>query len=214
MFVGKVREGQTVLFQGDSITDAGRFREDTFHLGSGYASLAASWFTAAFPHMNVSFLNRGISGNRIGDLLRRWQEDCIELQPDIVSILIGINDCWRRYDQHDPTTLSDFKNRYRRLLEWTQNDLDVHLVLMEPFVLPIPEDRKQWRDDLDPKIHAVRELAREFNATFVSLDGVFAQAAAQQPMSIWAPDGVHPTMAGHALIAQQWLRALGVAVPY
>ncbi len=210
MFRGKLGENQTVLFQGDSITDAGRVREDAFHLGYGYASMAAAWFTAAYPHMNVTFLNRGISGQRVVDLLHRWQDDCIALRPDVVSILIGINDCWRRYDHNDATSTADFKSRYRRLLEWTTSDLSVHLVLLEPFLLPIPDDRRAWREDLDPKIHAVRELAREFNATYVPLDGVFAQAAAQQPLDVWARDGVHPTAAGHGLIAQHWLRAMEI----
>ncbi len=206
--IGRIKDGTTVLFQGDSITDAGRNRDDPFDMGSGYASTASSWFLAAYPHLDVEFLNRGISGNRIGDLMERWREDCLSLKPDWVSILIGINDCARRYDGADPTPVSEFKARYHRLLEWTKRELNADLILMEPFLLPISEERRQWREDLDPKIHAVRELAREYQAVYVPLDGVFAQAASGRPVEFWAQDGVHPSPPGHSLIAQNWLAAM------
>ena len=210
MQVGTIKAGQTVLFQGDSITDAGRDRQDPQNMGSGYANFISAWITATYPSLQVQFFNRGISGNRVGDLLDRWHEDCIDLRPDVLSIFIGINDTWRRYDSNDPTSTEAFMAKYRRLLEWTRKDLDTQIVLVEPFVLPIPEDRRQWREDLDPKIQAVRDLAREFGTLYVPLDGPFAAAASQQPLEIWAPDGVHPSQAGHALIARQWLQAVGI----
>jgi lysophospholipase L1-like esterase len=200
----------TVLFQGDSITDAGRSRESDADMGRGYASMAAAWFSALYPEKNVRFLNRGISGNRARDLRARWQPDCLDLNPTWVSILIGINDTWRRYDSHDPTPVEDFEADYRAILAATRRDLHARLMLMEPFVLPNPKDRGQWREDLDPKIAVIRKLAREFEAIYVPLDGLFAAAATQREMSFWLPDGVHPTAAGHALIAQAWLRAVGV----
>ncbi|MFC4618519.1 SGNH/GDSL hydrolase family protein [Camelliibacillus cellulosilyticus] len=204
----KIEDEAVVLFQGDSITDAGRDYSDPTHMGNGYAMMAAAWFTAAYPDKNVRFLNRGISGNRVCDLEARWHEDCLELTPTWLSILIGINDCWRRYDRNDPTSVEKFLSGYRNILERAREHLDVRLILCEPFVLPVPEDRKTWREDLDPKIQAVRDLAREYEAIYVPLDGIFAQAATQQPPSLWAQDGVHPTPAGHALIAQHWLRAI------
>lgn len=199
-----------VLFQGDSITDCGRDRTDGKSLGHGYASMAAAWFSALYPERGVTFLNRGISGNRVKDLVERWEEDCIALQPDWVSILIGINDCWRRYDRNDPTPVEAFEHGYRQLLTAVKEKTRAGIILCEPFVLPYPEDRKQWRVDLDPKIQAVRELAREFGAYYVPFDGLFAQAAARTSPQFWAADGVHPSPAGHALMAQAWLRTVGV----
>ncbi|MDD3926374.1 MAG: SGNH/GDSL hydrolase family protein [bacterium] len=203
-----IKNGSVVLFQGDSITDAGRSREDLNDLGQGYPMLTAAWFSALYPEMQVSFINRGISGNRACDLVNRWQQDCIDLKPDLVSILIGINDTWRRYDRNDPTSTEDFEAHYRKLLTATRENTGAGIILCEPFVLPVPEDRLRWREDLDPKIDVVHRLAREFGATLLPLDGIFAQASAQAQPDFWTPDGVHPTKAGHALIAQNWLRTV------
>jgi len=207
-----IQPNAVVLFQGDSITDCGRDRANDKSLGFGYAAMAAAWFSALYPESGVTFLNRGISGNRVKDLLARWEDDCLALQPDWVSILIGINDCWRRYDRNDPTPVEEFYDGYRKLLTLVRERTKAGLILCEPFVLPYPEDRKAWRVDLDPKIHAVRELAREFGAYYVPFDGIFAQAATRTPPQYWAEDGVHPTLAGHALMAQAWLRTVGVPI--
>lgn len=204
-----IGNGGVVLFQGDSITDAGRNKSDSKHLGTGYALMAAGLYGARYPERNVTFFNRGISGNRVKDLQARWDEDCIALKPTIVSIYIGINDTWRKFDRDDETTVEAFEAGYRDLLVRTKEQLDARIVLMEPFVLPVPEDRKRWREDLDPKIHVVRELAREFGAALVPLDGLFAQASTRAHSRYWAPDGVHPSPAGHALIARAWLDTVG-----
>ncbi|MEF3304787.1 SGNH/GDSL hydrolase family protein [Paenibacillus sp. GYB003] len=205
----RIKQGDVVLFQGDSITDAGRNRQQHGDLGKGYAHLTAALFSAAYPELEVKFLNRGISGNRAKDLVARWEADCLELRPNWVSIYIGINDTWRKFDSGDPTSAEQFEKSYRELLVSTKERLDAGLILVEPFVLPVPEDRKGWREDLDPKITVVRELAREFGALLVPLDGLFAQASMLAPSAYWAPDGVHPSPAGHALIAKAWLKAMG-----
>jgi lysophospholipase L1-like esterase len=203
-----IGDGAVVLFQGDSITDAGRSREDDGNLGFGYAMMTAAWFSAMYPERRVRFINRGIGGNRAKDLQARWKEDCLDLKPDVVSILIGINDVWRRYDSGDPTSLEAFEKPYRDILTRTTTELNARLILIEPFVLPVPDDRDQWREDLDPKIDAVRKLAREFGATYIPMDGLFARASAIREPAFWAGDGVHPSLAGHALIARAWLEAV------
>jgi len=204
-----IEDNAVVIFQGDSITDAGRNRESGEDMGRGYAFMVDAWFSCLHPQKGVRFLNRGLGGNRIGDLEARWQADCIDLRPSWVSILIGINDAARRYTGNDPTPVEVFEDRYRGILKRTYDELGARFVLLEPFVLPIPEDRVRWREDLDPKIEAVRRLAREFNAILLPLDGLFAQASARREMAFWAPDGVHPTPTGHALIARAWLQAVG-----
>jgi acyl-CoA thioesterase I len=200
--------GDVVLFQGDSITDAGRDREEPYHLGYGYAMMATSWFQALYPEKDVLFLNRGIGGDRIKDLSARWQKDCLDLKPTWLSLLIGINDTWRRYDSNDATSVHSYEASYRALLERVSEALDARLILCEPFVLPVGIDRDGWREDLDPKIAVVRRLAREYDALYVPFDGLFAQMATQREPAFWAGDGVHPTPAGHALMAQAWLRAV------
>jgi len=210
MCVPRISQGQTVLFQGDSITDAGRSRENSAVLGGGYASQVAAWFSMLHPELRVRFINRGISGHRVRDLQARWQADCLDLKPDWVSIMIGINDTWRRYDRNDPTSAADYAAGYREILTRTRDHLaGTGLVLLEPFVLPCPDDRKAWREDLDPKIAAARELAREFGAVYIPLDGLFAAACVRREPAFWAADGVHPTQAGHAFIARAWLDAVG-----
>jgi lysophospholipase L1-like esterase len=203
------QDGATVLFQGDSITDGGRSREEDGDLGRGYAGIAAWTFEALYPEKHVRFLNRGISGNRARDLRGRWEADCLALRPDWVSILVGINDTWRGFDSADPTTTESYEADYRDILTRTRDRAGARLILCEPFVLPYPDDRKAWRGDLDPRIHVVRELSREFGAILVPFDGLFAEAAARREPAFWASDGVHPTYPGHALMAQAWLRAVG-----
>jgi acyl-CoA thioesterase-1 len=197
-----------IVFQGDSITDTGRDREDPESLGTGYAMMAAAWFAADHPGKTPRFFNRGIGGDRVKDLRARWERDCIRLEPTVVSILIGINDCWRRYDQNDPTPVMEFEGHYRFLLDRLKESGVGKIILCEPFVLPVPDDRRQWREDLDPKIAVVRELAREYQTLLLPLDGIFNSVSAYRPPRFWTPDGVHPSPAGHALIAKEWLKMM------
>jgi acyl-CoA thioesterase-1 len=201
-------DGSLVLFQGDSITDADRSRTDLTDLGHGYPRIISAWYSALFPQKRIRFVNRGISGNRAVDLKSRWDVDCLDLRPAWVSILIGINDTWRRYDSNDPTTVEEFQENYRDILEATRR-IGAKIIILEPFLLPVPDDRRTWRIDLDPKIQAARELARQYAALYVPLDGLFAAASLHREAAYWLPDGVHPSPEGHALIAQAWLRAVG-----
>lgn len=203
-----ITDRETVLFQGDSITDAGRHYEDANDLGTGYPAVIAAWFSALYPAKNVRFLNRGISGHRAGDLRGRWKKDCLDLKPDWVSVLIGINDTWRRYDSNDLTSAAVYEDNLRAILTATR-DMGAKIILIEPFLLPSLPDRLIWREDLDPKIDVARRLAREFQTLYIPMDGLFQSAATQREMSFWLPDGVHPSLAGHSLISQAWLRAIG-----
>lgn len=203
-----IENNATILFQGDSVTDCGRDYSNKGSLGSGYAFLAAAEIGRKYPEKNINFINRGVNGNRVIDLNRRWEEDCLQLNPTWVSIYIGINDVWRRYGDNDPTSVEQFYEGYRKLIERTNEHTDAKFILVEPFCLPVPEDRKTWREDLDPKIQAIRELAREFKTLYVPLDGLFASASTQIDPAYWAEDGVHPTPAGHSLITKAWLEAV------
>lgn len=200
--------GSRILFQGDSITDTGRDRADPSSLGHGYVRMTADLLGQRRPSLNLAFLNRGISGNRSGDLVARWTEDAIDLRPDVVSLLIGANDIWRRFDRNLPTTMEQYAANVRTLLQRLRDESSAQVVVLEPFLLPCGHVTPAWRDDLDPKRDAARALAAEFNAGFIPLDDLFRARLAETPAAHWAGDGVHPTPAGHALIADALVRHL------
>jgi acyl-CoA thioesterase-1 len=206
------QKGNRIIFQGDSVTDCDRDRGDYHSLGSGYPSLIASYLWAHYPHLQLTILNRGVSGDRVYDLCRRWQPDCLELEPDWVSILVGINDTWRRYDSGMISSIDEFQAAYRQLLVQTIEHTEASLILCDPFVLNHPADRLAWREDLNPRIEVVRQLAREFSAVYVPLDGIMAAACTKAEPAFWAADGVHPTLAGHGLIAKAWLQAINQGI--
>lgn len=191
-----------ILFQGDSITDCGRDRGNPGSLGDGYAGLVAK----ALPS-DWTFFNRGVSGDRVYDLESRWYEDCLALKPDFVTIMIGINDTWRRYDSNVPSPVAEFEAALGRISKQVV-DAGAKLILIEPFVLPIPEDRIKWREDLDPRIQAVRRVALNLASALVPQDGIFAAAACQHSLADLAGDGVHPSSLGHQLIAEHVSKAI------
>jgi lysophospholipase L1-like esterase len=202
------RDGRTVLFVGDSITDEGRDRADPHSLGHGWVALTAAALRDRAPDGAPSVLNRGVGGDRVADLAARWQRDCLDLAPDLVSVLIGVNDTWRRYDSGDPVDAAVFGRGLRSLLTRLADTCDARLVLVEPFLLPMGEVQESWREDLDPKTDQIRALAEEFKAVLVPLDRAMREAAARSGPDAWTSDGVHPTAAGDALISAEWLAAV------
>jgi lysophospholipase L1-like esterase len=201
----------TVLFQGDSITDVGRLAERDSPLGNGYVRVAAERVRSARPDSGITFVNRGVSGDGISDLRARWREDALELKPDVMSVLIGVNDTWRRYDSGVVTSVRVFEDDYRAILTHVRDELDCQLILIEPFLVPVRDEQWGWREDLDPKIQAVRRLSEEFGAALLAADGLLNQAAraAGGPEHI-AGDGVHPTPLGHSLLAEAWAAVAGL----
>lgn len=204
--------GSTVLFQGDSITDVHRIRENPNSLGEGYACKVAGIYRMLYPENRVRFVNRGISGNRTEDLLARYEEDFRGVKADFISILIGINDTWRRYDNNDPTSSEAFESNYRKLLMRIKRDMpSTRIMIMEPFVLHTSKDRAAWHEDLDPKIQVTRRLAKEFADYFIPLDGIFQKYVIEGYREAdLASDGVHPTSIGHGMIAREYLKTLSI----
>ena len=190
------KENSIILFQGDSITDCGRDREDQESLGEGYVNLITEAVVDRNSQSNLKFINRGISGDKIRDLHLRWDMECIDLKPDMLSILIGVNDTLI-------TPVELFEEEYRMLLKRTTEALNAEIILCEPFLLL--GDTNAYRDDLNPKIETVHMLSEEFNTLLLPLDKIFREACSLHPPEYWAPDGVHPTPAGHALIAKSWI---------
>lgn len=193
----------TIVFIGDSVTDCGRDIKPPF--GDGYVlEISRSGL------LTGEIINVGTSGHRLVDLEKRWLADVVENKPSILSIAIGINDTWRRYDDNDPTSVEDFRDRYHRLLTWTKAGLNPRFVLCEPFLLSVREEMNTWREDLDPKIQVVHEMAKEFNAVLVPFDKHFNTLATTMPMADLADDGIHPSPLGHQEMAKLWLKSVGL----
>ncbi len=218
----KIQDDALILFQGDSITDASRDRTATMVtgepmtlgspppvMGHGYANMVAAWLNASMSEKGLHFLNRGIAGDKITDLRDRWQRDCIDHKPDWVSVMIGINDTVHGFNAGDDAFDRAYEETYPALLTRVRDELGARLIIIEPFLLPVHEHQHEWRTILDHKITVSRQMARAFDAIYVPVDGVFGALSLKRPMAEWLSDGVHPTQAGHMVIARQWLRAVG-----
>jgi len=191
------------VFIGDSVTDCGRLIEPPF--GDGYVFNIAQSGRLAGEIINV-----GTSGHRLVDLENRWNTDVLAHNPALVSVAIGINDTWRRYDDNDPTSVEDFEDRYRRVLTATKAHGNPDLVLCEPFLLEVRDEMNTWREDLDPKISVVHKMAAEFGAKLVPFDQHFKAKAKELPMVELADDGIHPSKVGHQIMADLRLRTIGL----
>lgn len=201
---------QKLLFIGDSITDVHRNRANPDSLGRGFVSMIQQEFQRRGEAERYQVINRGISGNKIKDLVERWHKDCVSLQPDVVTILIGINDTWHNVGDDSlfgtEKAAGLFEMYYTHLLASLRNQSQARIILMEPFVFPFPEDRKMWRKDLDPKIDIVRELADKFGAECIGMDRYLNEIGEEVGYEALSKDGVHPTEKGHALIAEAWMQ--------
>jgi lysophospholipase L1-like esterase len=191
------------VFIGDSVTDCGRLIEPPF--GDGYVFNIAN-----STRLSGEIINVGTSGHRLVDLENRWNTDVLAHHPTLVSVAIGINDTWRRYDDNDPTSVEAFEESYRRVLTATQAQGNPKLVICEPFLLAVRDEMNTWREDLDPKIAVVHKMAAEFNAKLVPFDQRFNDLAREMSMSELAEDGIHPSKLGHQIMADLWLRTVGL----
>lgn len=212
----ELEKGVTVLFQGDSITDAGRDRQtmdpnSREGLGRGYPYLLAATLLADHPALGLKVYNRGISGNKVPDLAARWQGDAMDLRPRVLSILIGVNDIWHKLNGRYDGTVAQYEEGYRVLLGETLDEIPkVQVVICEPFVLRCGAVDDRWFPEFDQRRAAARKLADEFGLTFVPFQSMFDQAVKAAPAEYWAADGVHPTLAGHALMAKAWRQVTGL----
>jgi lysophospholipase L1-like esterase len=206
-------KGLTVLFQGDSITDGGRSRNDDWNhvMGHGYAYLIASRLWYEYPDQDLMFYNRGVSGNKVKDLDDRWQEDTLDITADVLSILIGVNDV--KNIVNNLYSIKSWKDTYTKIIDRTMEALpEVTLILCEPFLLPIDSSKETGgsREVVIGEMQSItRQLADDFNATFVELQKPFELACSRAPAKYWIWDGVHPMPAGHELIARRWIQEAG-----
>ncbi len=200
-----------ILFQGDSITDADRSRQDNSRLGVGYPRLveAALGFEQAGKH---EFFNRGISGNRIVDLYARIKADIINLKPDLMSILIGVNDVWHELSENPNGISADkFFKIYSMLIEEVKEALpDIKIMILEPFVLPGCSTVENWdyfSTEVPKRAEMAKKIAEKYNLPFIPLQKGFDELSTKAPFEYWLGDGVHPTAKGHEFIKNEWLKA-------
>jgi lysophospholipase L1-like esterase len=216
----RIAKRDVILFQGDSITDAGRSRDrgktDVANnqpgLGNGYAWLAAAQMLVDRPADKLQFFNRGISGHKVFQLAERWQTDCLDLKPDVLSILIGVNDIWHSLDPKlgYKGTVDIYERDFHALAERTRKALPkVKLVVCEPFVLRCGAVTDKWFPEFDNYRAAAKRVADTHHATFVPFQAMFDAAIKFAPPEHWAGDGVHPSAAGASLMAHFWLKAVG-----
>ncbi|KUH39608.1 MULTISPECIES: SGNH/GDSL hydrolase family protein [Streptomyces] len=217
-----VPAGSHILFQGDSVTDGGRDRsadaDVNAALGHGYVHLVAARATARAPGHRWRFTNRGVAGDKVAELAARWQTDALDPAPDLLSILVGVNDAWRVVDgECGDIDAQGFHTAYDALLTRTRQALPhVRIVLCEPFSLPSGPG-----SDFDEALAAqvllrqkvVAELAAAHRVEPVRLQPVFDEAARRAPAAHWLHDGVHPTPAGHQLLADAWISAVAAGPP-
>jgi lysophospholipase L1-like esterase/RimJ/RimL family protein N-acetyltransferase len=188
----------TILFQGDSVTDANRNRHSIYDLGQGYVQELLSSVT------NCLLVNRGISGDRTTELLQRWEKDAIAIQPDLISILIGINEVWHYHRYNKFMTPQLFKENYIKLIqEIKRKSPHTKILLIEPFAYPIGEYEDIWKKELDEEIIIVKELAETYADYFIPMQSILNEYALKIPMNEILSDGVHPTSLGHNLIAKE-----------
>jgi lysophospholipase L1-like esterase len=206
------KKGYTFLFQGDSITDGNRTRNNDWNhvMGHGFAYLIASrlWFDQ--PEKEFHFFNRGISGNKITDLSARWQTDTLDLKPDLINILVGINDTEAAVQGNKENTPQQFETDYRSVLEKTRKELpEVQLVFGVPFVLPVGRVKDKWeiyQNELKPRQEIIKRLAKDFDGICIDFQKSFDDALKKAPADYWIWDGIHPMPAGHELMARQWMK--------
>lgn len=213
------QEAQVVVFQGDSITDAGRSKDDQepnkpHSLGNGYVALAAAQLLGEKPGVDWQCYNRGTSGHKVHELDARWEEDCLELRPDVLSILVGVNDFWHTLTAGYDGTVETYEQDYRALLDRTFEALpDLKLIIGEPFAVDggsaIGED---WYPAFDDYRAAAQRVAEDYGAVWIPYQSIFDDALTKAPVSYWAEDGVHPEPPGNYLMAQAWLGALAEAL--
>ena len=212
---------KTILFQGDSITDVSRARDNNINLGRGYASLVAAKLGFTNPD-EYTFYNRGISGNRVVDLYARIRSDMINIAPDYLSILIGVNDVWHEYPGKNGVDAEKFERIYSMLIEeYKVACPHTDILIMEPFVLPGSSTDKTlddgrdfypiFRTEVEKRAAAAKRVAEKYGLRFLPLQATFDELAEKVRSDYWLADGVHPTLYGHEMIANAWLRAFELA---
>lgn len=205
--------GQRIVFVGDSITDCGR-RDRAAPYGDGYVNLIRAMVTATYPELGLTWVNRGVSGDTVRDLVTRWERDVLAERPDWLVVKIGINDVWRFFgDQPDQgVPIEEYESTLRDLLSRAVKNTGCRLILVDPYLIE-PDHGEPQRAQTDDYLRVVHALAAEFDAVHVPTQGAFDRVLATTSAGQWAHDRIHPNLPGHAVIAQALLAAIGWRLP-
>lgn len=188
------------------MTDAGRDRSNPHDMGEGYPRYASAMIQDSYPETEFEFVNLGISGNRTEHLVERLKGDFVDIQPDIVSVMIGINDVWHHYSHGIETTDACFESNLRQIFSAIKEDTEAKLLVIQPFLLDV-EDKRAYREELVRKQAIITRLCREYADAYLPMDEIFAAEDSEAP-TYYAADGVHPTGDGACYIAEAYLRAI------
>ena len=204
-----------ILFQGDSITDCGRPRDNFYGMGNGYANLVKASLGLDYPN-EYEFLNRGVSGNRIVDLYARIKADFINLSPDYASIYIGVNDAWHEIRSRNGVDTEKFEKIYTMLIDEVRAACpETKLMIIAPYVLEgsatcntdeIPDRLERFKKDVAEKAEVAKKIANKYSLPLIELQSAFDEACTKAPPEFWTADGVHPTPSGHEIIKRLWLK--------
>lgn len=212
-----LKDNAIILFQGDSITDSGRnFKDNQYNspsaLGFGYPLHTAADILWKYAEKSPRIYNKGVSGNKVFQLRDRWEEDCYAINPDVLSILIGVNDYWHAFNKEYDGTPEVYRRDYLELVDKTKQRLpDVQLVICEPFAINnVKAVTDAWFPEFNKIRDAALEVAQKYDAIFVPFQSVFDEACKKVSPSYWTPDGVHPSLAGSQLMTAAWLKATGL----
>jgi len=210
-----LRTDDVILFQGDSLTEGFRNYEYGHEpntpqaLGEGFVRVCAGALLSKLCHQNLKIYNLGISGNTVGSLLGRWENDCIKLKPDVINILVGVNDFYFRYWNMSEGSAEIYESEYRKLLSITKEKLpDVKIVICEPFAFTTDGEKvtDEWFPAFDEYREIARLMAQEFETVFIPYQAIFDRVCEKAPVEFWVPDGIHPGVAGYYLMAETWLK--------
>lgn len=208
----EIKQNDIILFQGDSITDNGRAKDnllpnDIQALGRGYAMLAASAMLNKYAKKNLKIYNRGISGHKVPQLQDRWQADCIDLAPSVLSILVGVNDYWHKRSGNYSGTAQLYKEQYQKLLDTTLERFpQLRLIIAEPFAVKnVKHVDDSWFPEFAHYQEVASDIAKEYKAVFLPYQSIFDTACKRAPGDYWTTDGVHTSAAGADLMAKNWL---------
>ncbi len=211
----QLQKDDIILFQGDSITDWGRNHTETkpnntSMLGSGYTLIAATHLLTQYPKNKFQIYNRGVSGNKVFQLAERWDAECLNFKPNVLSIMVGVNDFWHTLTNGYTGTINTYRDDYKKLIDRTKQALpDVKLILGEPFLAKgVRPEEKNWYPKFNEYRLVAREVADTYHATFIPYQSIMDDAQKLVPGTYWTSDGVHPTVAGAGLMAQAWLETV------
>ena len=203
----EIKKKSKILFLGDCITGWNRDYSNPEDLGNGYVARIAD----AIKNYRIEVINKGTDEHRTIDLLNEYEENVLKIKPDVITIYIGMNDVWHHFAKGIETTNEEFEHNFETLLEKIKEDLNIPIIIIEPFIIDITPELTKMRAELWQKVDIIRKLARKYASEYIALDGSFASACIKHEPTFYSLDGVHPTDEGHKFIARRWLRNIIIA---